>query len=1018
MSSPSHCSNLTALRALLSFIAISLAVTFSANVVRAQVRSSESIPRQHYFASFRLFYAGEYRDALQEFRNAARQGVFSTQGRWVDAICYHAMIGDCYYHLGEFDQALSQYNASIQIFLAQRNWLNRVQFPPRIRPAASRRSTIPWGRTARNSTMGQIPKTMLILRGRLDNDKVVRRGGVVANPEFVSLRVPEVVRCLSLAIRRRNELMGPVTKIDPLSGQLVSALAARPAPANHWSQGWIDVMLGLAYVGLGKTDEAIERLQKGIVLDGRFDHLLTPIALLELGKLASTQDQWDRARNYFLETTYVAEYFDQADVMEEAFRHASVAHLVTNQEGIFAPLLPAAAWSRRQNFHTLSTSLLVQASEGLVYRNQMQQAGNVLADATRQIARRQMHNGRIGARYQYQLALMNFEQGNTKQGKAALNTAMLYQQKSSLRLFHIALVDKLYMNGQLKTPRKATILFEDVLREPTTTDWTTDPMETLSIVMTHNLRPWIHWFHVTLDNKQYEEAITIADRIRRRRFFASLPHGGRLLSLRWILEAPDNVLSKRAILQRQDLLVKYPQYQKLSQQATVLRESILTFPPVPEDTTEIKKFVAAFKQLAKTSSRQEKILKRLSVRREGTEFVFPPLISTVDVRNQLDKGQIVLVLFATDRQLHAFSLTRNKYKYRPIQAMAEVEKLTATLLQNIGNYKKNSQLSADHLRNEKWKQNAAELYSSLFQGLIPENWKNYDELVIVPDGKLWYLPFEALQVEENGNLQPLISKVRVRYSPTLSLSNPLKNGFNRTEQMAVVGGKIFSRDPEELSDDATSDLLAAHRGAFRLAAPQLVPARFRAPFWDQLVVMQDLDNMRGAPYDWIPVQLGQRRSGNAVADWMQLPWGGPSSVILPGFHTAAEESLKRDKEHDGSEIFYSVCGLMASGTRTLLLSRWRTGGQISYDLVREFSRELPFTDASTAWQRSIQMAMQSELDPTLEPRVRWPSKPIVLRAEHPFFWAGPILIDTGHQPQDDKPKQVGGVRPVNHVKAN
>ena len=962
--------------------------------------------------------SGEYGDALQEFRSAARQGVFSAQGRWVDAICYHAMIGDCYYHLGEFDQALDQHDAAIRVFLDQKNWLNRVQFPPRISPSANRRSSITWGATSRVAVLGKIPSSMLCLQGRLDNDVAIKKGGVVAAPEFVSLRVPEVIRCLALAIRRRAELMGPSARIHPLTGQLLSALATRPAPANHWSQGWIDVLLGLANLGAGKNDQATEQLQRSIVLDGRYDHLLTSTVLLELGKLAAAQNQWDAARGYLLEATYAAETFDQADVMEEAFRYAAMAHLVTNQEGVFTPLLPAAAWARRQSFHALSASLLILASEGLVYRDQARQASSVLGDASRQMARRQMHDGRIGARYQYQLALVNFEQGKTKQGEAALNAAMLHQQKSSLRLFQIALVDRLFMNDRIMTPRNAANLFAEVLREPTNADWTTNPMETMSTVVTYNLRPWVHWFYVTLDNKQYEEAIAISDRIRRRRFFASLPHGGRLLSLRWILEAPDDVLSETANRQRQDMLVKYPQYHELSKRAAASRESILAFSPSPADAAAARELTTAFKQLAKTSADQETTLRRLSVRRDGSEFVFPPFSTTADVRSRLGPGQIVLAFFATDRQLHAFSLTQTKYNHRAIQSVDEVEKLTATLLRNIGNFKKNSQLPADQLQDETWKQTAAKLYDLLFRELIPLDWKEYQELIIVPDGMLWYLPFEALLVEENEARQPLISKVRVRYAPTISLANPLPGGLNRTERLAIVGEKIYVNDPEELTEDATNDLLAAHRGAFRLAAPQLAPTQFRAPFWDQLVVFQDVQDARNARYDWAPVQLGRARSGNTLADWIHLPWGAPARVILPGYHTAAEESAKRGQEQDGSEIFYSACGMMASGSRTILLSRWRTGGQVAYDLVREFSRELPFANASSAWQRSVQLATQTELDPTLEPRVRWPNKPISLRAEHPFFWAGPMLIDTGRQPRGDERKPANGIQPVNHVKAN
>ncbi len=50
---------------------------------------------------------------------------------------------------------------------------------------------------------------------------------------------------------------------------------------------------------------------------------------------------------------------------------------------------------------------------------------------------------------------------------------------------------------------------------------------------------------------------------------------------------------------------------------------------------------------------------------------------------------------------------------------------------------------------------------------------NGDELVIVPDGVLWYLPFEALQIDGESVGQPstsLLAKRRIRYVPTMGLA--------------------------------------------------------------------------------------------------------------------------------------------------------------------------------------------------------------------------------------------------------
>jgi hypothetical protein len=163
------------------------------------------------------------------------------------------------------------------------------------------------------------------------------------------------------------------------------------------------------------------------------------------------------------------------------------------------------------------------------------------------------------------------------------------------------------------------------------------------------------------------------------------------------------------------------------------------------------------------------------------------------------------------------------------------------------------------------------------------------------------------------------------------------------------------------------------------------------------------------PYGRAPLPLDRNKPGGTLADWIALPWGGPEEILLPGFHTAAEESLKRaSRAAPGNEVFLTVCGLMADGARTILLSRWRTGGQTSLDLTRELAQELPHTSAADAWQRAVQLVAGSRLNVEVEPRVKRATVDEPPRANHPFFWAGYLLVDGGVEspPEPAKPVPV------------
>ena len=90
---------------------------------------------------------------------------------------------------------------------------------------------------------------------------------------------------------------------------------------------------------------------------------------------------------------------------------------------------------------------------------------------------------------------------------------------------------------------------------------------------------------------------------------------------------------------------------------------------------------------------------------------------------------------------------------------------------------------------------------------------------------------------------------------------------------------------------------------------------------------------------------------------------------------------------------------MASGARTVLLTRWRTSGQTNLEIVREFVQELPDNSAAAAWQRSIALARELPLDASQEPRLKkLDDSAEATKASHPFFWAGYMLLDTGTRP--------------------
>jgi hypothetical protein len=205
-------------------------------------------------------------------------------------------------------------------------------------------------------------------------------------------------------------------------------------------------------------------------------------------------------------------------------------------------------------------------------------------------------------------------------------------------------------------------------------------------------------------------------------------------------------------------------------------------------------------------------------------------------------------------------------------------------------------------------------------------------------------------------------------------------------------------------------------------------ANLISPLLDQLIVMDDIaDTVAiGESSSLLPRSRGTTKGW--LNNWITLPVGGPEQIVLTGVATEAEQGLKAPKrtssrsnaarqEAAGGEVFQSLCNMMAGGARIVLMTRWRTSGRTNFDLVREFAKELPNAPASDAWQRACLLAREAPLDTTREPRLKRSEESGDLpTADHPFFWAGYILVDTGPRaevvapPTPPKPPQADAAK--------
>ncbi|HBO43030.1 MAG TPA: hypothetical protein DD670_03665 [Planctomycetaceae bacterium] len=525
-------------------------------------------------------------------------------------------------------------------------------------------------------------------------------------------------------------------------------------------------------------------------------------------------------------------------------------------------------------------------------------------------------------------------------------------------------------------------------------------MESLSVLVTPHPAPFEHWFEAAVKRKAHEEALEISDRARRHRFLGTLPYGGRLDSLRWILDGPEEFLDAQGRLLRRDLLLSLRDYDRASKEAAAARQRLAQLPPVAADAQAGAIQGKELADLAAISVLQETLLREVAVSRQPSDLVFPPLRRTADLRKALPDGSAVLAFFATSRGTYAFLIDNTRYDYWAIGNMASLNAKLKGFLRDLGLFDANREVAMNALGDAKWKQSGAEVLELILKDSRADFTSHFDELIVVPDGLLWYVPFESLQVVVDGQSESLISRFRIRYAPTIGLAVPDGRRRKAVGRTGVALGRLFPGDADAVAQTAFDEFARAVPGAAAFSSRLPAPSSIYRVVFDSLVVLGDSQAGKEGVYSWEPIPVeSPKKGGNALGDWIRLPLGGPQTVVLPGFHTATESGLKRyDAKMPGREVFLSACGLMAGGTRTVLLSRWRTGGQVSFDLVREFVQELPHTTPAEAWQRAVLLARESRIDPAMEPRVGAGTGSEPPKAEHPFFWAGYMLIDPGDMP--------------------
>jgi CHAT domain-containing protein/Tfp pilus assembly protein PilF len=295
---------------------------------------------------------------------------------------------------------------------------------------------------------------------------------------------------------------------------------------------------------------------------------------------------------------------------------------------------------------------------------------------------------------------------------------------------------------------------------------------------------------------------------------------------------------------------------------------------------------------------------------------------------------------------------------------------------------------------------ARTLYDLLL-GPVTRDLRGRRELVIVPDGPLWELPFQALQPATN---RFLVEGASVAYAPSLSVVREMRRASRPTTGRQslfalgnpALGGSVVSLSHEVRMDSQLEPLPQAERQVEALgrmygskqsdvyvgAAATEERAKASAGRYRVFhVATHGVLSDRSPMYSHLVLARSEHGSDDGLLEAREL-MGLDLNAEL-----AVLSACETGRGHIGAGegVIGLTWALFVAGCPRTVVSQWKVESESTTALMVAFHRRLkPRLDAGAARLGAAGALRRGALDMMRDPRYR-----------HPFYWAGFVLVGDG-----------------------
>jgi tetratricopeptide (TPR) repeat protein len=952
------------------------------------------LPSARYYASRELFRMGNVLDAKSGFQDVLTRAQRSATDGWIDSVPTMVMLAECHYHQGELAPALQLYDGALEIVEKFPGWLDQFDLGDHGMVVSDATvKGVNWFKPSHSSTSLSLPPSVQM---NLDLTQAIadNQGNVIAPLNVVArLDSTEVLRTIAVALIRRWQLLGPLTKYSPLTARMSKYFSNNTRQQLVWAQSSWLVLRGLANLSQDETLAAQQLLSVAYLNNRQYDYFMTPIVLQTLGEIAARRGQYQAAIVHFQDASLLAAQFLQYDQLSEALISIGDCGAANDRVDLLDPLIAASAWCGKRSAlgHVAGLS---SSTELCLRAGRLPQARKLIAQEASLLKPSKGAFPRFQARLAYNEAILGFAEGQPLAGWARTNEAINLMRGSAASgaipsvVFQQQLTLDLLAGGNLTLSDGDKIL-EQLLAEPSKTDWELRPLETLAALATAVVPAYQRWLKLA-NPADRETTIARLNMVQARQVHEALPLGGRLLAWKKAVSTPFGELPPDVRPVVQAAVQQTPALDQLAQQLVTATDAVRSL-PLQLDERQIKTDQKQmYVNMEETAERLETQLMLQALSRRAIPRFVPGEWNTELVQRRLADGDVLIGFVEAGEDLVGVAITNDATHTWRVPDSASLAARINIIYQQIGLIRNSSNKLTTKVTdpNALWRTTSAELYSQLFavDPAVAATVKSARRWIVAPHGAMWYLPFELLIA---SNPMPTIANTSVTYVPCLS-SVHLAYARNRPiEQSAVFLGSFFTLDKAQNQKEAQLVGDAANNTSLVLVELKnsLPSSQWLRSKIDEIICLTPQDAVENANLRVLPIDNNPK---SRLGDWIGSTLKSPELVMLPGMET----SIRSGKFGNGNEIFLPVCAMLYSGSRGII-SRWSVGGESSSRYLQRVRTELKSSPSTSGAMRRATVSLWAEQFATANEPVLLPAgndADLLTGGDHPLLWSGYMAI--------------------------